>query len=476
MKTILTLFLTCLLLSNIYAQKPVADFEFEAKTFGCNGVTLKAINKSINTDSCFWDLYSSKSYSYNSKDIILLGNYSVDDKKFPLAISLIAKRNGISDTITKYYNFEDAAIRFDYLKIDTSSNDSVTVSFTGILPKFNGLPANCRWDFGDSTTSNDLTPIHKYHKSGTRLVTISLKNEAEGCSFVFQKYIHLKKDSTHPHIPFPTKNAMWTEMYYNPWPDESAKFHCFALKNSDTIINGNLYHKLYHSEDTIFTEDKLCGGIREESGVVYYYSINTLPYNLMEMQNNTEVKLFNSNFELGDTLKLQDKYLVDFDMVIEDTYDLSLNSSVRKCYQLSFSFYTWIEGIGTKMGLLFGFGLIPNNGLWNDLICFKQNDTIVYHNNQYASCYYTNTIIKDTKVQNQIIIKPNPVADNAEITFAPVYKKLEIISPLGQVVKNLNITGATSVRLNNNEIPPGIYIVLLSDKQGNKTTTKLVIE
>jgi len=473
MKTILTFFLICLLLSNIYAQKPVADFEFEAKNYYCTTISLRVINKSTNADSCFWDFTNQGNFDYYKNNTINLGNFGIDQN---FVVTLIAVKNGMADTIKKSYYLKQMSVNFKYdILDDTLVSDSVKFQFISNVVERDGITLTYNWNFGDTTYSREINPIHSFLKKGTRLVRLTVADSI-GCEYTFEKYVHLKKDSTHPHIPFPTKNAMWTEMYYNPWPDESAKFHCFALKNSDTIINGNLYHKLYHSEDTIFTEDKLCGGIREENGVIYYYSINTLPYNLMEMQNNTEVKLFNSNFELGDTLRLQDKYLVDFDMVIKDTYDLSLNNSVRRCYQLSFSFYTWIEGIGTTMGLLFGFGLIPSDGVWNDLICFKQNDTIVYHNNQYASCYYTNTLIKGTKVQNQVIIKPNPVVDNAEITFAPDYKKLEIISPLGQVVKNINVTGATSVRLNNNEIPPGIYMVLLIDKQGNKTTAKLVIE
>jgi hypothetical protein len=106
--------------------------------------------------------------------------------------------------------------------------------------------------------------------------------------------------------PFPTKNALWTEMYYYPDKDAHApEFHCYALKDNDTTINGKLYHKLYHSTDTIFTESKLCGGIREENKRIYFYAIDsiTLLGQLTFPSKKLEIILFDFSLKLGDTIR-----------------------------------------------------------------------------------------------------------------------------------------------------------------------------
>jgi hypothetical protein len=91
--------------------------------------------------------------------------------------------------------------------------------------------------------------------------------------FILVTGINLRAQIYHP---FPTKNAMWTEMYYGLYPDYEVVFHSYALKDKDTTINGKVYHKLYHSIDTMFTEDELCGGLREDNkGCI------TIPFNLL---------------------------------------------------------------------------------------------------------------------------------------------------------------------------------------------------
>ncbi len=100
---------------------------------------------------------------------------------------------------------------------------------------------------------------------------------------------------------------MWTEMYYYPDEDNHAPvFHCYALKDNDTVINGNLYHKLYHSTDTIFTEDKLIGGLREDNKKVYYYSIKTVSFSpeckYTDIAKDTEILLYDFSFKIGDTV------------------------------------------------------------------------------------------------------------------------------------------------------------------------------
>ena len=193
------------------------------------------------------------------------------------------------------------------------------------------------------------------------------------------------------YYPFPTKNTIWTEGYYSPYPDTYKTFHCFALKDGDTTINGKLYHKLYHSNDTIFTEDKLCGGIREDNKKIYYYSIDSLPYQYIGIQTGSEVILYDFTLKLGDTIRNNLFRISHPDKLIVFIVDsILIGTQYRKTYTFGYPnaskalpWATWVEGIGSLRGLLFATGDLPTSGVWNDVICFRQDYNILYHDTSY---------------------------------------------------------------------------------------------
>src|ERR1035437_3735778 len=110
--------------------------------------------------------------------------------------------------------------------------------------------------------------------------------------------------SAQTYHPFPTKNAMWTETYEILSVFDQPEFHCYALKDQDTTINNKLYHKLYHSLDTLFTESKLCAGIREENKRIYFYPIDSIGYpgQLTYPSKKVEFVLYDFSLEVGDSI------------------------------------------------------------------------------------------------------------------------------------------------------------------------------
>ncbi len=158
---------------------------------------------------------------------------------------------------------------FTYIWVDTSKYiyAPATINFNNTSLKGDGDTLSYTWDFGDTTSSTDTNAVHTYNKPGAYIVKLTVRDNYS-CHVDTSKVLFIQMQSSTYH-PFPTKNTLWTEAYYNPYPDEYSLFHAFALKDGDTTIKGKLYHKIYHSTDTIFTENKLCGGIREENKKIY---------------------------------------------------------------------------------------------------------------------------------------------------------------------------------------------------------------
>lgn len=296
--------------------------------------------------------------------------------------------------------------------------------------------------------------------------------------------------------PFPTKNTLWTEMYFNPYPNEYSEFHCFALKDNDTTINSKLYHKLYHSTDTLFTEANLCGAIREENKRVYYYSINSLTYRFMEIEAKKEYVLYDFSLNICDTIKNDSFSISSTDKLVVFSVDSVLvGTEYRKSYTFAYPnapdsipWAVWIEGVGSLRGLLFATGDVPSNGLFNDLICFRQDNVFLYHydnNNinqyhydRYNDCYYIKpNAVEMIAANTKIIIVPNPVKTIARIEFEkPDYRKLILTDLYGRTLRGYNIEGKTSIKLSRVGLPNGIYFITIYDKHGNKKTARVIFK
>lgn len=282
-------------------------------------------------------------------------------------------------------------------------------------------------------------------------------------------------------------------MYFNPYPNNYSEFHCFALKDNDTTINGKLYHKLYQSTDTLFTEAKLCGGIREENKKVYFYPIDPSLYwydNLAK-----ELILYDFSLKLGDTIRAIDSFRIgDSDLKVVNIDSTLTVNGYRKTIKFGdtdgfpFPWAVWVEGIGSLRGLLFETGPVPNNGYFNDLICLRQNNVFIYHydnnntnqyhHDRYDDCYYIKPdAVKTVAMNTKLIITPNPVITTARIEFEKLDNRRLILTDLyGKTLNGYNIEGKTSIEISRAGLSNGSYFITIYDKNGNRQTTKVIFE
>ena len=137
----------------------------------------------------------------------------------------------------------------------------------------------------------------------------------------------------------------------------------------------------------------------------------------------------------------------------------------------------WIEGIGYLRGLLFKIGDMPTNGLWNDIICFKENSNWLYHNSYYSNCFYKTDAVDKITIDRDIVISPNPIHTNAHVEFNNTrYVKLVITNLFGNVLKVYQTKGETSIEINKGNLPEGLYILNLFEETGKVVSKKIIFE
>jgi len=290
---------------------------------------------------------------------------------------------------------------------------------------------------------------------------------------------------SYQYVPFPTENAIWSEGYYYSG-EKSMQYEKFAINGEDTIINGIVYKKLFLFHTSQFYNDSaICiGGIREVNKKIFYYgdSVHILKPIITNNCNGNEILLYDFSLNIGDTIN-EECFNGFLTLVVTDIDTMLIGNKLRKVFHFNTPLFNWVEGIGNLNisnnglgGLLYYIGQFPVKAQWlyNFLICFKQNDTIVYFNSNYSECMPLNVPAK-LAVSDNIIISPNPATDFITLNIENV-QLLPFTFQLYDMQSRIQLTGKTSntqAELNVATLPRGLYVLkVITDKQ---TVTKKVV-
>jgi hypothetical protein len=218
------------------------------------------------------------------------------------------------------------------------------------------------------------------------------------------------KAQEYHYVPFPDSGAVWSEMYY-PRGDVAYNparqvFDRFTLTGEDTVINNQTYKKLYHYYDSIFTKSKATciGGIREDSLKRVYYRGDTAhyckPHNILH-----ELILYDFSLNIGDKILYEFNYNVNSNLAVSNIDTVLINNTLRKRFSFNNNKTEWIEGIGSNDGLLFTSTPTLTGAYYPEgaLICFLQNNELLYHNEAYNSCYLGTNSIEQLKIQTPVV-------------------------------------------------------------------------
>lgn len=305
--------------------------------------------------------------------------------------------------------------------------------------------------------------------------------------FIFALFLMLVSQNIQAqnYHPFPTKNARWAE-YYMDWGNELFETHFFALKDQDTTINNKIYHKIYHSTDTLFTEDKLLGGIREEDKKVYLYAIDAIDsinylFQHTYPSRKKEVLLFDFSLKVGDSIysDTHNILLADYPGYLEilKIDSILTGSEYRKRIWfgkhsdlIPLSTAAWIEGIGSYKGLLFPIGDEPESH-YNYLTCFSVEGVALYNPSGKCDCVTkTNLVNKATKLEVRL------KSDQPGFTVyfnGKNYTSLRLVDSFGAVRRVYNINGAASLEIRKENLATGVYLLVANGPKQKIATAKV---
>jgi hypothetical protein len=247
----------------------------------------------------------------------------------------------------------------------------------------------------------------------------------------------------------------------------------------DTLINDTLYNKMYSLNDSILAIENasFIGGLREDVDFKVF----------VRLVNDKDRLLYNFKKEIGDTIWYSsfDSFIgLDY-IVIESTDSVLLkNGEKRKRLNIisDVGHGSWIEGIGSTLGLLKPCEILMDNcgtkstnsincGVQGSaLLCFLFDNYLIYKNCS-GSCFPITTSI--TGVNNKDIkIYPNPAHDFVQIDYNDeIIKSVEILSITGLLLSKITYANKINIR----DLNKGFYILRIQTTNDDKTiTTRLI--
>jgi hypothetical protein len=295
------------------------------------------------------------------------------------------------------------------------------------------------------------------------------------------------QEEEYEYTPFPDSNTIWSEYYEPPFgSEESPSYHALALFNEDTVINSITYQQLFRLYDTVLNPNKAeyIGGLREDTNKRIYcnmqekgYPLKYMWYPSGETNENGEVLLYDFSLKQGDTLYGGNFALSDDFLVVTDIDTVFIHGKPRKKYHFQYDWQKWIEGIGNIRGLLFTTGTIPNNGIYNTLICLKHKGKQEYFNSRFDKCFpglLTGT--GKELSEGSVRIYPNPARETIYFERLERFNMLSIYSFCGKKVETRKIGKREGVSVSVNSYSPGMYIYKLTGLSGRYETGKFIVK
>lgn len=262
---------------------------------------------------------------------------------------------------------------------------------------------------------------------------------------------------------------LWSHLSITPsWggPPPHAWATDFHKVEGNTVINSVSYMNLMTTIDQNLTNWNLQGYVREDgSGKVYYRAI----------QDSTERLIYDFGLELGDTIILN--HLSSFPYIVTNVDSVLLNNNFRKRITLN-TYETWVEGVGSQMGLMCS-GYSELVGVNHYMLCYFENGSLIYSNPNYSLCYYNTVDIEDREFQDAwISIHPNPVVSTSTFRISGDLdvkgSLLEVYSLTGSLLKSYNIE-ENEIQLHASDFESGIYFYRLITVDGLGRSGKFVV-
>jgi len=275
------------------------------------------------------------------------------------------------------------------------------------------------------------------------------------------------------------EDGLWTTVEVHCFPTGNSYSSYYIKFSGDTLVDGINYNIAWISEDELHSEWNFYGFIREDEN----HQVFLKPPGYMEG------KIYDFGVETGDSITAHNIYLNSdiLHFVVEQIDSVMMLDRFRKRITLyeyiNQKEEVWIEGIGS----LFGIMNSCNNAYGGacggyEALCYEENGEIVYHNENYPSCFYELTVNTPNRLDDKMFsIYPNPAADfiivdiGATIITGPTDLTLEILTLGGKKILVKNLTNIKNV-IYLHDLGRGLYFVNINNKKKTFPRYKLIVD
>lgn len=251
------------------------------------------------------------------------------------------------------------------------------------------------------------------------------------------------------------ENKLWSTLWQSasgsPPPQQLTT--TFIKFMGDTLIEEEHYMKVYESTDSIRISFYLIGFIREDADHKIYYrdkneAISGLIYDFgaevndtIQLRGNATVNLV---VDLVDSVLINDKYLRRWHLLDESGYGSE----------------QWIEGIGSLCGILAS-GTAGFAGGHYELLCYFEQEDLVYSNPEYEACYY-NIVGTEAHIEAPLKVQvwPNPIISTSIISIEGIWEhnlSMEVYALEGIKVRTYEFVN-NQLLIYRNDYTPGMYL------------------
>ena len=155
----------------------------------------------------------------------------------------------------------------------------------------------------------------------------------------------------------------------------------------DTLIDNKTYLKVFESSDSLQQNWEIEGFIYEDT------ILNTVFFR--DFTDN-EGLIYDFSIDIGDSIYIDNYYMgfTDALLICNEIDSIEINGTYKTRYYFFHNYPNpyiddiWIEDIGSMDGILnSGMGASCFVGGFRDLLCYSENDTLIYQNPIYDECY-----------------------------------------------------------------------------------------
>jgi len=219
--------------------------------------------------------------------------------------------------------------------------------------------------------------------------------------------------------------------------------------DGDSIIGEHSYKKMFSCNDRLHENCSYQGLLREENQRTYFV------YPASE----TEYLFYDFSLEEGmifEFIHLFGEYTYTDMLYVQEVGFVEINGTQKKRIQFSEG-DTWIEGIGHLQGILYPMYYYGLTGVRYFLLCYYENNELIYKNPEYSECYYDGIFSSVQEIaNNDYTIFLNPVDDILNISYLnSAILRIEIFDMLGRKVYSQSYKNTIDV----SSFSKGLYLL-----------------